>query len=200
MNSRSKSAKYFSIIKLFIIPLINFAFVILSIGLFSISQLKAEGLKNQKTNQSEISKLAPRIGVWKITEGVKETNFNHPKENYTKAICQWSPDSQFVVCDIIQVLPTGRTHSLGVYAFNSTTGNYSYYGVGPEGGKPDWGNFKIQDSLWTFFGQFKSKGKTFKTKTINLFVSPDTIQFKYQIYTKKKRWFTISKGIEEKIK
>lgn len=145
-----------------------------------------------------LGKIAAYAGTWKT----ETERFNTP---YSKAGRQtatlhndgWRNGDFYVIHQTVNGKPAPV---LSVYTYDAKAGIYHVYSI-PENGNDAGpaGKLIITGNVWTFPWEYHDKGKTVYFRVVNVFTTPQTIEYRQEFSEDKIHWTVMAKGHETRI-
>ena len=144
-----------------------------------------------------LDKIAVYAGTWKTETEHFPTPFSKAgKESTTLRNNCWR-SSDFYACHQIV---NGKSAALVVFTYDAKDDIYHSYAIPANGGKAGpGGKLLIKGNVWTFPWEFTDKDKTTWFHVINVFSTPDTIEYRQEFSTDMIHWTVMAKGHEVKI-
>ena len=135
-------------------------------------------------------------GTWKVEGERFATPHSDPgKENSTLRNDCWKSGS-YVACN---QYVNGESKVLLVFTYNEKQQMYTSYPILPNGEPVSSGRLQIIGNIWTFPWQVTERGSTTFFHVVNVFTSPDHIDYAQEFSNDNVHWTTMAKGSETKI-
>ena len=142
--------------------------------------------------------LAAYAGTWKAVIHHLDTPFSKKGEDlYTLRNDCWR-SAGYYACD---QFVGGESKALLIYTYDKATGVYSSYPL-PAGSTATVhpGTLIVQGNTWTFPWDGTEDGKTTHFRVLNIWSTPDSIQFRQEFSRDGKQWVTMAEGQETRVK
>lgn len=143
----------------------------------------------------EHEKLGYFVGTW-TSEGEMKPNPFMPGGKFTGGeTCEWFEGGFAVVCRSHGSGPMGDSKGLGIMAYSSEEGVYTYYGVDnspmamasvPRG--------TLEGDTWTYADQAKMGGQMVNSRFVIQKLSPTSYTFKWEMEGEGGAWQTVMEG------
>ena len=160
--------------------------------LFIYANLHAQIAGPKILTDTGLHKLNVFVGTWKSQ--------NNPDDG-TSAVysCKWSDNGNFLVCDQAVTSAGKKTNNLAIYSYDVENKHYNLSLVGIPGMEPfSIPVFSEGDTL-SYPGEYMDNGQKVYNRTLNIFSSPSSYQFKIQSSKDGKQWTTSMEGKSVKI-
>jgi hypothetical protein len=135
-------------------------------------------------------------GVWKVETDHFDTAFSKVSHESStlKNVC-WKSGG-YVVCN---QLVNGESKVLLVFTYVEKQNSYTTYQIPQGGGEPGSGKLFIDGNTWEFPWRVTGPDKITYFRVVNVFVTPDQIEYRQEFSIDKEHWTVIAKGTEKKI-
>ncbi|MDE2197098.1 MAG: hypothetical protein KGJ56_07910 [Gammaproteobacteria bacterium] len=171
----------------FIIPLLS--------GLV-LGSSAAAATNGQPAAGGGLDKIAAYAGTWKTGTEHFATPFSKAgKESATLRNDCWR-SAGYYACD---QLVNGDSKALIVFTYDAKDDTYATYPIIAGSGNVQSGKLIIKGNVWTFPWKVTEKGKTSYFRVLNIFMTPDTIEFRQEYSQDQVHWFQMAQGFEQKI-
>lgn len=140
------------------------------------------------------SKLDIWAGRWTYHAKNYETPYSHAYTYDGTAVCNWSPNHGFMVCDFLNRNPEpgAPVNDLAIFSYNPGTKAFSRVGIFKES-KPFPQQVTIDGNTWTTSAELPYKGKTFVYRDVYVFQSSEKRTTTTQISADNgKTWTTVT--------
>lgn len=136
-------------------------------------------------------------GTWKTEVRHLDTPFSKAgsESKLLKNDCWRS--SGFFACN--QVVD-GDSKALMVFMYDAKTDRYTSYPIPAGGGEVHPGTLLIQGRTWTFPWDDTEGGKTTHFRVVNVWRSPDSIEFRQEYSLDRRQWILMAEGHETRMK
>ena len=151
---------------------------------------------NCRAESSGLDKISAYAGRWKIETTHFETAFSKAGSDSTTLKNECWRSAGFYVCDQIV---NGDSKALVIFTYDEKTGTYASNNVTADGVSRGGGKLLITGSTWTFPWEKESEGKTVYFRVVNIFTSPDAIEYRQEFSRDKVQWTVMAKGSEKKL-
>jgi len=145
-----------------------------------------------------LDRIAAYAGSWQTSMHQLDTPYSKAgDESHLLRNDCWR-SAGFYACDQIV---DGISQALLVFLYDAKTGNYSSYPI-PAGGAPQVqpGRLDIAGDTWTFPWDVTAQGKTTHFRVVNVWRSPDSIEFRQEYSADGIHWTLMAEGQEVRIK
>ena len=130
-------------------------------------------------------------GTWKTeTEHFDTAHSKAGHEKVTLHNSCWK-DGGYVVCN---QYVDGDSKALLVFTYNEKENVYTSYPIPKDGSAAGRGTLIIDGNVWTFPWESTEKDVTTYFRVVNIFVTPDKIEFRQEYSTDKTHWTLMAKG------
>jgi len=118
-------------------------------------------------------------GTWPLEGKMLDTDFSKALTVTGVSICGWSPDHVFMICDQSLMEDGKPSREMSAYVFDPDKGTFHFYGLSPEGGRPNSSDVVISadGNHWEYQNKSEIKGRTVLFRTINEWRTPDSIEW-----------------------
>ena len=144
-----------------------------------------------------LDKVMSYAGTWKTDTRRLDTPYG--KAGHDSAVLQndcWRSGGYFACRQIVN----GDSKALLVFTYDAKTDRYASYPIVPGGGAVHPGILIIQGDTWTFPWDDTESGKTTHFRVVNVWSSPDSIEFRQEYSTDGQHWTLIAEGREQRMK
>ncbi len=134
-------------------------------------------------------------GTWNIS--IEHFDTAQSKAGMEKTILRnecWKSGGYFACNQFVN----GESKVLIVFTYNPKDKTYTSSQVPPDGGEPGSGKLLIDGNVWTFPWQQGQGDGTIWFRVVNVFTSPDRIEYRQEFSTDKVHWIITAKGVETK--
>jgi hypothetical protein len=149
------------------------------------------------TSPADIAPLWVYAGTWAVT--IDHFDTAHSKASHEQTTLRnacWK-DGGYVACN--QYID-GDSKVLIVFTYTGKNGVYASYQIPLHGEEPGTGKLIIEGNTWTFPWQTGEGDKTTWFRVVNVFLTPDRIDFRQEFSTDNVHWTAMAHGIETKVK
>jgi hypothetical protein len=149
------------------------------------------------TSPADIAPLWVYAGTWAVT--IDHFDTAHSKASHEQTTLRnacWK-DGGYVPCN--QYID-GDSKVLIVFTYSGKNGVYASYQIPLHGEEPGTGKLIIEGNTWTFPWQTGEGDKTTWFRVVNVFLTPDRIDFRQEFSTDNVHWTAMAHGIETKVK
>lgn len=132
-------------------------------------------------------------GTWSVQ--IEHFDTAHSKAGHEKTTLRnacWK-DGGYLACN---QYVDGESKVLLVFTFNAKENTYTSYQIPVAGGEPGTGKLLIDGNVWTFPWQVTEDGKTTYSRVVNVFASPDRIEFRQEFSPDNVHWTVTATGQE----
>ena len=144
-----------------------------------------------------IEKITAYAGTWK-------TEVRHLDTTYSKAGSEsktirndcWRSSGFFACNQIVD----GDSKALVVFMYDPKADRYTSYPIPAGGGEVHPGTMLIQGDTWTFPWDSSQGGKTTHFRVVNVWSSPDSIEFRQEYSQDGEHWTLMADGHETRVK
>ncbi|MGH8362503.1 MAG: hypothetical protein ACRESQ_04025 [Gammaproteobacteria bacterium] len=152
----------------------------------------------QASSPTGLDAIAAYAGTWKgDTENFATPYSKASKESDTLHNEVWRSGDFYVIHQIVNGKPA---LVLSVYTYDAKAGLYHVQSVPLGGDDPGpAGTLIIKGNVWTFPWEYQDKGKTVYFRVVNVFMTPNTIEYRQEFSTDKVHWTVMAKGHELKV-
>ena len=135
-------------------------------------------------------------GVWKVEIDHLDTAYSKMSHESTtlKNVC-WKSGG-YVACNQ-QV--NGESRVLLVFTYVEKEKSYTTYQIPPGGGEPGSGKLFIDGNTWEFPWRVSGPDKPMYFRVVNVFTTPNQVEYRQEFSTDKEHWTVMAKGTEKKI-
>ena len=159
-----------------------------------ISMVFAGAAMPQKA--SGIDAIWAYAGTWKIEmEHFDTANSKAGHEASTLRNDCWKSGG-YVACN---QYVDGDSKALLVFTYNAKDNVYNSYPIPLDGGAAGSGTLLIEGNTWTFPWQTKEGDKVTYFRVVNVFNTPNHIEFRQEFSADKAHWTVMAKGMETKV-
>jgi hypothetical protein len=146
---------------------------------------------------ADIDLLWPYAGTWSVAIDHFETAHSKASHDQTtlKNAC-WK-DGGYLACN--QYID-GDSKVLIVFTYTGKNGIYANYQVPLHGGEPGTGTLTVEGNAWTFPWQTNDGDKVTWFRVVNVFLTPDRIDFRQEFSIDRINWIVMAHGIETRVK
>lgn len=142
-----------------------------------------------------LDRIAAYAGTWKTETEHFDTPFSKVgRETATLKNDCWRSDDFYACHQIVN----GKSAALIVFLYDAKTGSYVTHALPADGSPAGNGTLMIKGDVWTFPWNYTNKGKTTYFHVINVFTSPDHIEYRQEYSSDKIHWTAMAKGHEIK--
>lgn len=135
-------------------------------------------------------------GVWKVeTEHFETVHSKAGHEKTTLRNACWKDGGYLASNQYVD----GESKILIVFTYNEKENIYTSYQVPQDGGQPGTGKLLIDGNVWTFPWQVTESDKTTYYRVVNIFDSPDKIEYRQEFSADKVHWTVTAKGSETRV-
>lgn len=179
----------------------TFSLVIGFTALFAISLAPAQDTRKppvvaQQQTTAGIDAIMAYSGTWKVQgERFATAHSNAGKEDTTLRNDCWK-SGPYVACN---QYVNGDSKVLLVFTYNDKQKMYTSYPIPQEGDAVSSGRLQIIGNVWTFPWQVAQGDQITYFHVVNVFTSPDHIEYAQEFSTDNVHWTTMAKGTETKI-
>ena len=135
-------------------------------------------------------------GTWKIETEHFDTAHSKAAHEKTTLFNDCWKSGGYVACN---QYVDGESKVLIVFTYSEKDKVYTSYQVPSDGSAPGSGKLTIEGNVWTFPWQITDAGTTTYYRVVNVFSSPDTIEYRQEYSTDKEHWTVTARGHELKI-
>ncbi len=135
-------------------------------------------------------------GTWKIEGDNFDTAHSKASHESTTLHNACWKDGAYLACN---QYVDGDSKVLLVFTYNDKDKTYSSYQIPQGGGQPGMGKMTIEGNVWTFPWEQTEAGSTTYYRVVNVFTSPDRIEYRKEFSSDKSHWTAMAKGAETKI-
>ncbi len=128
--------------------------------------------------QAATKKLGVFVGKWQSEGAFFDTPYSKAGKVSSQIDCDWSPQSNFLICEQLITDSDGKHNQLSIFSYNSKDGNYTISSMAGPGKQPWNGTVLINGNIWTYPGDFEANGKKVQIRTTNDFSVSGTESFK----------------------
>lgn len=167
-------------------------------SLFAAMALMAAASSLAADASQGLDRISAYAGRWRVSMHHLDTPYSKAgDESHVLQNDCWR-NAGFYACDQIV---DGVSQALLVFLYDAKTGRYSSYPV-PAGGAPQVqpGRLQIMGDTWTFPWDNTEQGKTTHFRVVNVWRSPDSIEFRQEYSTDGTHWILMAEGHETRIK
>ena len=160
------------------------------------AQQQPAAAAQQQAALQGIDPIMAYAGVWKIETDHFDTPYSKMSHESTtlKNVC-WRSGG-YVVCN---QLVNGESRVLLVFTFVEKDNAYTTYQIPQGGGEPGSGKMFIEGNTWTFPWRVSQPEKTMYFRVVNVFTTPNQIEYRQEFSADKEHWTIMAKGTEKKI-
>ena len=144
-----------------------------------------------------LDKVMAYAGTWKTDTRYFDTPYS--KASYETATLQndcWRSGGFFACRQIVD----GDSKALLVFVYDSKTDRYTSYPIPTAGGEVHPGSLIIQAATWTFPWDNTEGGKTIHFRVVNVWSSPDRIEFRQEYSADGEHWIRMAEGHDARVK
>lgn len=150
------------------------------------------------TPQSDrLAALSAYAGTWKTETRHLDTPFSKAgSESATLRNDCWR-SAGFYACN---QFVDGESKALLVFLYDPAVGRYTSYPIPTGGGEVHPGSLIIEGQVWTFPWDYTEGGKTTHFRVVNVWSSPDSIEFRQEYSSDAVHWTLMADGHETRVK
>jgi hypothetical protein len=149
------------------------------------------------SSPADIDPLWVYAGTWTVAIDHFETAHSKASHEQTTLRNACWKDAGYMACD--QYID-GDSKVLIVFTYTGKNGVYTSYQVPPHGEEPGKSTLILEGNTWTFPWQSGEGDKTTWFRVVNVFLTPDRIDFRQEFSTDGTHWTAMAHGIETKVK
>jgi hypothetical protein len=169
-----------------------------SIFLAAISlAFSAPAQTTQSSPTADIDPLWAYAGTWQVTIDHFDTAHSKALHEQTNLRNSCWKDGGYLACN---QYVDGVSKVLIVFTYTGKNGLYTSYQIPPLGDEPGKGKLVIEGNTWTFPWQTGEGDKTTLFRVVNVFLTPDKIDFRQEFSTDGTHWTAMAHGIETRAK
>jgi hypothetical protein len=149
------------------------------------------------TTAADIDPLWAYAGTWQVT--IDHFDTPHSKASHEQTTLRnacWR-DGGYLACN---QYVDGDSKVLLVFTYTGKNGIYTSYQVPRHGEEPGSGKLIIEGNAWTFPWQSGEGDKTTYFRVVNVFLTPDKIDFRQEFSSDGAHWTAMAHGNETRIK
>ncbi|MGA2046691.1 MAG: hypothetical protein ABSG96_03320 [Terracidiphilus sp.] len=172
----------------------GFARFILVSQLFGLGLIANAGAPPTAPRGVEV--IQAYAGVWEIETEHFDTA--HSKAGHEKSKLRnecWKSGGYFACNQYVD----GESKALIVFTYNEKEDVYTSYPIPLDGGQAGAGKLHIVGNIWTFPWEETEGDKTTFFRVVNVFVTPDRIEFRQEFSPDKVHWTVTAKGNETRV-
>lgn len=142
-----------------------------------------------------IDVLSVYAGTWTVE--IEHFDTAHSKAGHEKTQLRnacWKDGGYFVCNQYVD----GESKALIVFTYNAKENVYKSYPIPVDGGEPSSGKLFVDGRVWTFPWEVTEDGKKTYYRVVNVFDSPDRIEYRQEFSPDNLHWTTTAKGRESK--
>jgi hypothetical protein len=146
---------------------------------------------------ADIDPLWAYAGTWQVT--IDHFDTAHSKASHEQTTLRnacWR-DGGYMACN--QYID-GDSKVLIVFTYTGKNGVYTSYQVPRNGEEPGKSALLLEGNTWTFPWQTGEGDKATLFRVVNIFLSPDRIDFRQEFSTDGVHWTAMAHGVETKLK
>jgi hypothetical protein len=149
------------------------------------------------TTPADMDPVWVYAGTWTVTIDHFDTPHSKPSHEQTTLRNACWKDGGYVACN--QYID-GDSKVLIVFTYTGKNGIYTSYQVPPHGEEPGKSTLLIEGNTWTFPWQSGEGDKTTFFRVVNVFLTPDKIDFRQEFSPDAIHWTAMAHGIETRVK
>jgi hypothetical protein len=136
-------------------------------------------------------------GTWKCETEHFKTAYSEPKKESTTLRNDCWRSGGYFACD---QFVDGKSVALIVFTYDAKEDVFHNYAVPVDGGEASSGKLLVKGNVWTFPWQATSKtnGQPIYFHVVNVFTTPDAIEYRQEFSSDQAHWTVMSKGVEKK--
>lgn len=142
-----------------------------------------------------LDKIAAYAGTWKLEAEHFDTPFSKASKESTTIRNECWRSAGFYACD---QFVNGDSKALIVFTYDAAKNVYATYPVPADGSKAGSGKLLIEGDTWTFPWQDEDGGKPVYFRVVNVWKSPDTIEYRQEFSRDNAQWTQTAKGTEHR--
>jgi hypothetical protein len=146
---------------------------------------------------ADIAPLWAYAGTWQVTIDHFDTAHSKASHEQTNLRNACWKDGGYVACN---QYVDGDSKVLIVFTYSGKNGIYASYQVPRHGEEPGTGKLFIEGNTWTFPWQAGEGDKTTYFRVVNVFLTPDKIDFRQEFSTDGVHWTAMAHGTEIRVK
>ena len=144
-----------------------------------------------------LDRVMAYAGTWKTEVRHLDTPFSKAgSEAKTLRNDCWRSSGFFACNQIVD----GDSKALLVFMYDPKTDRYTSYPIPAGGGEVHPGSLLIQGDTWTFPWDYTEGGKTTHFRVVNVWSSPDSIEFRQEYSADGEHWTLMAEGHEARVK
>jgi hypothetical protein len=144
----------------------------------------------------------PGIDAIRAYEGSWDVSVEHFDTAYSKASKEksslrndcWKSGGYFACNQFVN----GESKALLVFTYDAAKNVYTSYPIPFDGSSAGLGKLLIEGNVWTFPWESKDGDKTTYFRVVNVFATPDQIEFRQEFSTDNVHWTLMAKGLDKK--
>jgi hypothetical protein len=172
-----------------------FCGISLAVSCLDVSCLAQTAPKPSPT--ADVDVLWAYAGTWAVAIDHFDTAHSKASHEQTTLHNACWKDGGYLACN--QYID-GDSKVLIVFTYTGKNGVYANYQVPLHGGEPGTGTLIIEGNAWTFPWQIVDGGKTTLYRVVNVFLTPDRIDFRQEFSTDNVHWTAMAHGVETRVK
>jgi hypothetical protein len=135
-------------------------------------------------------------GTWEVeTEHFDTTQSKAGHEKATLHNACWK-NGAYLACN---QYVDGDSKILLVFTYSEKSNTYTSYQIPQDGGQSGSGKLLVDGNVWTFPWQVTDAGKTTWFRVVNVFDTPDKIEFRQEFSPDNVHWTVTAKGLETRV-
>jgi hypothetical protein len=146
---------------------------------------------------AEVDPVWPYAGTWSVA--IDHFDTAHSKASHEQTTLRnacWK-DGGYMACN--QYID-GDSKVLIVFTYSGRNGVYANYQIPLHGGEPGTGTLYIEGNAWTFPWQIEEGDKITFYRVVNVFLTPDKIDFRQEFSIDRINWTAMAHGVETRVK
>lgn len=144
-----------------------------------------------------LDRVMAYAGSWKTDTRHFDTPYS--KAGHESATLQndcWRSGGYFACRQIVD----GDSKALLVFTYDAKTDSYTSYPIIAAGSEVRPGTLIIRGDIWTFPWDYSEGGKTIHFRVVNVWSSPNSIEFRQEYSADGERWTLMAQGHEQRVK
>ena len=150
----------------------------------------------QSAPQGGVDVLWAYAGEWKTQTEHFDTAYSKAGSESATLRNECWKNGGYVVCN---QYVNGESKALLVFTWDAKSNAYDSYPIPAGGGEPGHGTLTIEGNVWTFPWQMTDAGVTTYFRVVNVFASPDRIEYRQEFSKDKVHWIVMARGTEARI-
>jgi hypothetical protein len=149
-----------------------------------------------KTAPLGIDPIMAYAGVWKIETDHLDTPYSKASHDSSTVKNACWKSGGYIVCN---QFVNGQSSVLLIYTFVEKENSYRTYQVPHGGGEPGSGTLFIDGNTFEYPWKVTSPDHAMYFRVVNVFTSPDQIEYRQEFSADKQHWVVMAKGTEKKV-